>query len=58
MNESIEYVAIGVEFCEAFPDASRFDLANYLYGYNGTLTFDQLTDITGEVGKILNKREW
>lgn len=55
MEKMLRAIRVGKEFAKDYPSASRFDVAIYLHGYDKTLGFNQLTEITREIGNQLNK---
>lgn len=56
MKTMLDAIKVGLEFAKDYPSASRFDVANYLHGYNPKLGFNQLTEITREIGCKLDKK--
>lgn len=58
MIKMLAAINAGMKWMKDFPNATRFDLANMLHGYDHTLGFNQLTEITREIGCRLNKGIW
>ena len=55
METMLKAIEVGMTFVKDFPAASRFDVCNYLHGYNPRLGFKQLTEISREISCRLNK---
>ena len=55
MEKMLNAIRVGKEYAKDYPSASRFDVANFLHGYDKTLGFNQLTEITREISVQMNK---
>lgn len=55
MKDLQELINAGVKFLNDYPNASRFELCNYLFACNTSLKFADLASITLVIGVIFSK---
>ena len=55
MTQMVRAYTVAKEWMHDYPNASRFDLANFLHGYDPDLDFEALTEVTRAIGSLLDK---
>ncbi len=55
MDKWMGALQVGLDYVKNYPEASRFEVAIFLHGYNARLSFNQLTVITRDIGIETNK---